>query len=100
MKYKVIDVKSEVEENVQFGTCDLCMSVGTLEKEFIVLEDEKGRIYEIETGEWDWGDYMTMIYIDNIADFSGWLSKRDITREMDTYQLYELVSDYNEYKEK
>ena len=97
MKYKLIDVRTEVEENVEFGTCELCMSVGTLHREIIVLEDEYGKIHEVETGEWDWGDYMTLIEIENVVDFAAWLSKQDIiVPYMNTRVLWNLVDDYKE----
>ena len=96
MKYKIIDVEKYTEENVQFGTCDLCMSVGDLEHETIVLSDENGTIWNIETGVWDWGDYMTMIYLENVVDFGAWLSTKEIAGEIDVYKLRDLVDEYEE----
>lgn len=69
MKYKLIDIKQETEE-VEFGTCELCMWVGDLTTEHYVFEDENGKIITIEGGCWDWGDYINYTYADvNILDF-------------------------------
>ena len=79
MKYKLIDIKQETEE-VEFGTCELCMYIGDLTTEHYVFEDENGKIITIEGGCWDWGDYIYYTYTDvNILDFAAYISTLDIT---------------------
>jgi hypothetical protein len=102
MKYKVIDYVSNVEE-VEFGTCELCFHTGYAEQGHLVIEDELGKKENIPLYEWDWGDCYE-IYIDNVIDFSHWLSQRDEPplEEIDNLfsWLSNLVSDYHEEKRK
>lgn len=74
MRYKVIDHVSKVEE-VEFGTCELCFHTGYAEQGYLVIEDELGKKEDIPLYEWDWGDCYE-IYIDNVVDFSHWLSQK------------------------
>ena len=78
MKYKLIDIKQETEE-VEFGTCELCMYICDLTTEHYVFEDENGKIITIEGGCWNWGDYINYAYADiNILDFAAYISTLDI----------------------
>ena len=78
MKYKLIDIKQKTEE-VEFGTCELCMYIGDLTTEHYVFEDENGKIITIEGGCWNWGDYINYAYADiNILDFAAYISTLDI----------------------
>ena len=78
MKYKLIDIKQKTE-NVEFGTCELCMYIGDLTTEHYVFEDETGKIITIEGGCWDWGNYYHYTYSDiNIVDFAAYISTLDI----------------------
>ena len=79
MKYRIIDMVSDYQE-VQTGTCELCFGTAYVDEGHIVLEDEKGKKYEVNITEWDWGDY-TSIEIDNIVDFNAWLINQDLTNE-------------------
>ena len=79
MKYKLIDIKQKTEE-VEFGTCELCMYISDLTTEHYVFEDENGKIITIEGGCWNWGDYIYYTYADiNIIDFAAYISSLDIT---------------------
>lgn len=102
MKYKVIDYVSNVEE-VEFGTCELCFHTGYAEQGYLVIEDELGKKEDIPLCEWDWGDCYE-IYIDNVVDFSHWLSQKNEPplEEIDNLfsWLSNLVSDYHEEKRK
>lgn len=102
MRYKVIDYVSKVEE-VEFGTCELCFHTGYAEQGYLVIEDELGKKEDIPLYEWDWGDCYE-IYIDNVVDFSHWLSQRNEPplEEIDNLfsWLSNLVSDYHEEKRK
>lgn len=52
MAVKLVDYKHEVEHDVEFGTCELCMSTGDLRYGVFVFEDESGERIEITNGEW------------------------------------------------
>ena len=56
---KLVDVYSEDYEDVQFGTCALCMYTADLSVDIYLFEDEEtGATFLIEGGYWDWGDYV------------------------------------------
>ncbi|HEM3576804.1 TPA: hypothetical protein U1C15_000420 [Streptococcus suis] len=100
---KVIDVGSNPEET-QFGTCELCFSYGVANNPYMVLEFPDGTQVTHDTYYWDWGDYWEY-YVDNVVDFSAWLSERDLTDEEveylkgdGTHVLLELINEYN-YRE-
>lgn len=42
MSVKLVDYKYEVEHDVEFGTCEICMSTGDLEYGVFVFEDDFG----------------------------------------------------------
>ena len=77
MKYKLKDVENLVEENVEFGTCDLCSHFGTHYYDVLVFEDTDGKRYEVENGFWIWGDYMTTWDIDNYVAFADFVKSRN-----------------------
>lgn len=97
MKYKVIDLYSEYEEEIT-GTCDLCYGTDFVENGYLTVEDENGEQTDIYLTEWDWGDYDT-IYIDNVINFSAWLQERDVpemmTANSDWVWLNDLVNQYD-----
>lgn len=97
MKYKLIDVKNEIE-NVTFGTCELCMSVGTNYYDVLIFEDENGDQHEVEAGMWNWGDYFH-IYIENAIEFADWVKDQEIDEELTPYVLQRLVNEYDEERE-
>ncbi|MFI3086784.1 hypothetical protein [Streptococcus sp. 2022WUSS037] len=101
---KVIDVGSNPEET-QFGTCELCFSYGVASDPYIVLEFPDGTQVTHDTYYWDWGYYWEC-YVDNVVDFSAWLSEQDLTDEEveylkggGTHVLLELINEYN-YRER
>lgn len=47
MKIKLIDVQTEVEEDVEFGTCELCMQTGSAEFPTFIFEKEDGSQFEV-----------------------------------------------------
>lgn len=102
MKYKIIDYVSDIRE-VEFGTCEICFHTGYAEQGYLIIEDELGKKEDIPLYEWDWG-YCYEIYIDNVVDFSHWLSQRDeppLEEIEDNFSwLSDLVSDYDEEKRK
>ena len=107
MKYRLIDVIRKIEEDVQFGTCDLCQHMGTLYYDVLVFEDEDGNRFKEENGGWDWGDYFEYWDIDNYVDFAGFIADKGYPEpERDEYgvgQFHEIVSmmyqDYSEYED-
>lgn len=106
MKYKLVDVIREEEDNVMFGTCDLCEHMGTLYYDVLVFEDENGVKFEEENGAWSWGDYFEYWDIDNYVDFAGFIADREYPEpEKDRYgveKFHEVISmmyqDYCEYE--
>lgn len=101
--YKVIDVGYNPEDDVEFGTCELCMSYGNeVDNPYVVIEKPDGTTEEVNTYYWDWGDYCTY-YIDNVVEFSAFLSKQDINDDEferdSTSLIMNLVSDYYYEKE-
>ena len=104
MKYRLIDVKNNVEENVQFGTCDLCQYMGTHYYDILVFEDENGNVYREENGFWSWGDYMTYWDIDNYVKFAHFITGKEFNKpENDRYgdlDFHAVINDmYFEYLE-
>lgn len=86
---KLIDVREEVEKDVEFGTCELCFSVGDLEKTVYILQDDEGNIHEVEGGEWSWGDYYNNIdTIENLIDFAGFVSQQEPPEEGEKIELW------------
>lgn len=55
---KLVDIGTNVQEDVQFGTCELCMYTADLTVENYIFEDDDGDQLSIEGGYWDWGDYV------------------------------------------
>lgn len=94
---KLIDFKTESYETT-FGTCELCMSSGTNTIEIFVFEISNGNIIEMENGFWDWGDYFTLTYIENTADFAHWLSQETFEGEppCDERELQNMIRDIEE----
>ena len=97
MKYKLIDIYLRTEEDVEFGTCELCMYVGDLTTQNFVFQDEKGKTITLEGGEWDWGSYYNYCYRDvNVIDFAeyiGTLNIEDLELEFPS-----ILSNYEHYK--
>lgn len=101
MKYKVVDYVSDIQE-VTYGTCEFCFGTGLAERGYLVVEDENGRKEEISLSEYEWGDWYE-IYIDNVVNFSYWLSQRDEPPFEEIKDLFswlnKLVKEYDEENE-
>lgn len=99
---KVIDVGSNPEYDVTFGTCEVCLSYGNeVDNPYMVLEFPDGTQVTVYTYYWDWGDYFETS-VDNVIDFSAWLSEQELSDEDvealkndGTYVLIELIQCYN-----
>lgn len=97
MKFTLVNYYTEIEKDVQFGTCDMCFSTGTAEYDYFVFRDEDGEEFTVEGFMWSWGDFMTVPHIENIVDFSNWLNTKDFSSrsEIDNYgSLSEVIYDY------
>lgn len=79
MKYKLKDVKNVIKKGVQFGTCELCEYIGTLEYDIMIFEDENGNEYEAETGTWNWGVYDYIYTIPNYIHFAEYVSSTEFS---------------------
>lgn len=111
-KYFLVDVVEEFEEDVEFGTCELCMFVADHRYSvFIMKNAETGKEYPIEMGTWSWGDYfddMTHFIGVNIGDFAEFLhtyngfpdDPKELTHSDIVYALWEYEEEQeveNEY---
>ena len=97
MSVKLVDYKHEVEENVQFGTCEICMGTGTLEYGVFIFEDEKGDQISIDNGSWSWGDWSDDYDIDNLPRFAEFFNSKGV-RSLDDVEdrLPTIYYEYNE----
>lgn len=90
MKLKLIDIVDEVDYDVQFGTCELCMYVSDLYYNTYVVEDEKGERHNFVDGCWSWGDWMPILssYRDmNVIELAEWVNQQEFIA--DEYGEYE-----------
>ena len=95
MSVKLVDYKYEVEHDVEFGTCEPCMSNGDLEYGVFVFEDESGEQLEITNGEWSWGDWIDDYHIGNIPRFADFFNKKNVGSLEDVEAS--LMDAYNDY---
>lgn len=108
MKHKLFDVENIVEEDVDFGTCDLCSSLGTHYYDVLVFEDTNGKEYEVENRYWSCGDYTTNWYIGNYVTFADFIKHRDYDEpENNQYGqplfeaiVHQMYDDYLEWEKK
>ena len=95
MVVRLVDYKYEVEQDVEFCTCELCMSTDDLEYGVFVFEDESGERIEITNGEWSWGDWFGDYHIENIPRFADFFNKRNVEKLEDVEaSLMDAYSDY------
>lgn len=96
MKIKLIDVQTEVEDDVEFGTCEICMCTGSAEYPTFIFEKEDGTTFEVKGWEWSWGD-LDALYIDNVVRFNDYLTQIEFDGDtkFDYYWLCKLSIDYD-----
>lgn len=102
MKIKLHDYESEIEEDVTFGTCDMCMYVGDAEYPYFYFKYEDGTTETVEGFCWDHSGLYT-IYIDNIPSFAAWMNDQDFVegyRIANYTNLKRLVGKYFRDKER
>lgn len=98
-KIKFIDLETE-EEEVEFGTCELCFSTGFVYNPVFKFKitDGNGVEEDIEINgyDWDWGDY-DEIGIGNLVDFAAFLAplEFDDSVEFDQGWLWNISRCYN-----
>lgn len=99
MKVKLFDCYSE-ERVVQFGTCDLCMSMGSAEfRTFMFMDVETGRVLSAEAQMWEYGDLVKAEEVDNLARFAEYLLTNEVPRYNGSmygfHWVREVIEDYN-----
>lgn len=98
-KIKLVDIETD-EEEVEFGTCELCFSTGIVDnpvfKFKIVEKDGSEKNISINGYDWDWGDY-DEVSIGNIVDFAAFLAplEFDDSVKFDQGWLWEISRCYN-----
>ena len=97
MKYKVIDVVSDVQE-VEVGTCELCFSTTEADVGNLILEDENQTRVEVPLSVYNY-DHYSGLNLPNVVDFSAWLQEHDVpelTGDEDQrfYKLRDVISQY------
>ena len=95
MKYKLVEVLNKTEEDVEFGTCELCSYLGTHQYDILIFRDESGLEYEFEDGYWDWGDYTTRWYIDNYIKFANFIADREYEKDLSDETIDKMYHDYS-----
>ena len=98
---KVIDIGSNPEEEVEFGTHGLRYSHVIRDNPYMVLEFPDGTQVTLETYYWDWGDYWESS-VGNVLDFSAWLSEQELfdddveaLKNYGKHALIRLIDEYN-----
>ena len=102
MKIKLHDYESEFEDDVTFGTCEMCMYVGDAEYPYFYFRHEDGLTEKVGGFTWDYGALYT-IYVDNIPAFAAWLNEQDFEEgfRIENYtNLKRLVDKYFRDKER
>jgi hypothetical protein len=98
-KIKFIDLETK-EEEVEFGTCEMCFSTGTVDNPVlnfkVVKEDGSEESLSINGYEWSWGDY-SETSIANLVDFAVFLTplEFDDSVEFDRDWLWKIARCYN-----
>ena len=102
---KVIDVGTNPEYDVEFGTCEVCLSYGNeVDNPYMVLEFPDGTQATVDTYYWT-GGYYRESKINNVVDFSAWLSEQDLSDDVvkalkgvgyiSNHALTKLIDEYN-----
>lgn len=100
MKIEILDYRSWEDEEVEFGTCELCMSTGSAMFEQVLVQQDDGTPYWVDLYAWDYGD-LSQIHIDNLPRFAAWLSEQDLDpaeygHKLSYYDMVDLADEYDE----
>ena len=99
MKIEILDYQSWEDNEVEFGTCEMCMSTGSAMFEQVLVTQDDGTPYWVNLYAWDYGD-LSQIHIDNIARFAAWLSEQSLDpaeygHKLSYYDMVDLVDEYD-----
>lgn len=99
MKIEILDYQSWEDNEVEFGTCELCMSTGSAMFEQVLVQQDDGTPYWVDLYAWDYG-HLSQIHIDNIARFAAWLSEQDLDpaeygHKLSYYDMEDLADEYD-----
>ena len=95
MRFKVLDYKNNGTSTVQTGTCEYCFGTSWQNNDILVVENEEGTAYDVDMHLWDWGD-IENFEIDNLVEFSAWLSKQDLSDDPNWVE-YAILNAIREY---
>ena len=76
MRFTIVDNDLSIDEEYEWGTCELCATVGTAKFPRIKVKWENGEsqwidlFYDVEY------DGVSWLEIDNVFDFAGWLREQ------------------------
>ena len=101
MHYKIVDYVSNWQDIVIAGTCELCFSTAEYDDGYLVLEDEN---FQLELSDDPYSDDLyddyDNIVIDNLVDFSAWLSQQDLPVLSEETAFNEIWRQLNLYNQK
>ena len=85
-------VEGVVDEDVLFGTCDLCQYYSSHAYDvWNFVNTKTGESFEYENGTWSWGDYIEDFSIENMVRFGAWFN--DQKYDMSWQTLLETMGD-------
>lgn len=83
MAIRLVDVSFEHEEEVEFGTCELCMYTAPYDfSYFHFVDTEFGDEFTVSGFEWSFGDLFE-VTIGNVCAFADWLNKKGVEKPDD-----------------
>lgn len=100
MKIEILDYRGWEEKEVEFGTCEMCMSTGSAMFEQVLVRHDDGDTYWVDLYAWDYG-HLSQIHIDNVPRFAAWLSEQDLDpaeygHKLSYYDMVDLADEYDE----
>lgn len=95
MKLKLVNVEMNTHE-AETGSCELCMSIETVNEPVFIFRKENGEIVRIEAFSWSWGHYDEEL-VENVVDFAAYVSEKDFEedQELDYSWLSSLILKYH-----
>ena len=96
-KIKLVDFDPGEPYETEFGTCELCMGTGEAQDPRFKFKYEDGSTEWVDGYFWYWGDQF-VVYVDNTAEFAGWLIEQDFKpdfRIKEYGDLQQIVDDYH-----